>query len=329
MKFPIAYHPKFDSLTPRENDLLEQTLTTVSKFVNKSGKISKVKYSTRDAHAKSYSYLKGRFIPSKDENLKEFFPENEYNALVRLSHANLKISKSDRQLPLFGFALKIDDGSSTIANYPLVNFPLFMTKSVSGFLKVFMAINRFFAGSIVTKPFQAFKILISGAPMAFETMNWSFVSAIRNWIESFKYFILARSYYSVGAYRLGNKIIKIKAIPLQFDPEFSTGISILEDVKSYISKNDLKYKILYQIAYDEKYQPINNLTKDWRKTDFLDFGIIEFEKVLEETNLELEQLSFNPFDSKKELQPVGKIQQIRKKVYERSIETRNHNNEKI
>jgi len=46
---------------------------------------------------------------------------------------------------LLGFAVKInDEKGNVIANFPLVNFPLFPINSVSTFLKLFTSVNRFF-----------------------------------------------------------------------------------------------------------------------------------------------------------------------------------------
>ena len=51
------------------------------------------------------------------------------------------------------------------------------------------------------------------------------------------------------------------------------------------------------------------------------------ESLLNSTSPEIENLNFNPFENPETLQPVGKIQQIRKKIYEISIATRNRLNQ--
>lgn len=326
MKTSLPYHPKYNQLSAEEEALLSEALSSVEFFVKRSKRISDVNYATRDAHAKSYAYIKAVFEPSHDESVKEFFPQDLYESLVRLSHANLKISKSDKQLPVFGFALKIYRAESKEVNYPLVNFPVFPTDSVKGFLKLFIKINQFFTSSFLLKPLKVLGIISAVSPMFLEMLNLSFFNAVKTWVKNFHHFILARSYYSVGVYRLGNKMIKLKLVPKLFDPEFKVSESIHENVKAYLHQEKLQYDIFYQLAYNENDQPINTLTRDWKNTEFRHFGTLTNLQVVEEYGLELEKLSFNPFVNMEALQPVGKIQHLRKSVYEKSEKIRNNLN---
>lgn len=326
MNTPLPYDFKYNQLSAEEEALLKDALSSAEFFIKRSKKISDVKYATRDAHAKSYAYIKAVFEPSNDEAVKEFFSQESYESLVRLSHANLKISKSDKQLPVFGFALKINLAELQEVNYPLVNFPVFPTDSVKGFLKLFIKINQFFTSSIFLKPLKAFGIAILSFPLIFEMMNLSFFKAVKTWIKNFHHFILARSYYSVGVYRLGNKMIKLKLVPKLFDPEFKVSESIHQNVKAYLQQKKLHYDIFYQVAYNEKEQPINMLTRDWKNTEFKHFGTLTCLQVVEENGLDLEKLSFNPLKNIETLQPVGKIQHLRKTVYEKSEKIRNNLN---
>ena len=81
------------------------------------------------------------------------------------------------------------------------------------------------------------------------------------------------------------------------------------------------------MAYDVKDHPINNLLKKWENETEIYFGEVKFEQVIEDT-LDMEKLSFNPFDNPESFQPVGKIQKIREKIYQTSINTRNSINDK-
>jgi len=57
--------------------------------------------------------------------------------------------------------------------------------------------------------------------------------------------------------------------------------------------------------------------------------IIAKSSLLNSDNPDVENLNFDPFENKENLQPVGRIQQIRKRVYTASIETRNSLNENL
>ena len=65
--------------------------------------------------------------------------------------------------------------------------------------------------------------------------------------------------------------------------------------------------------------------KTWENAPEYTLGKITIpqDSQLDSTNPEIENLNFNPFENPEILQPVGKIQQIRKKIYEVSIATRN------
>lgn len=51
--------------------------------------------------------------------------------------------------------------------------------------------------------------------------------------------------------------------------------------------------------------------------------VIPQDSLLNSNDPEIENLNFNPFENPEILHPVGKIQQIRKRIYEVSIATRN------
>jgi len=326
MKEPLLYDPSFDELTSYEKGLLEESLKYVKEYVIQSDKISHVNYATRDAHAKTYAYVKGKFIPSNDRYIRESFSEISYDALVRFSHAHLKIVATDQQMPLYGLSLKINVNDIECINFPLVNFPLFITNSVPKFLKVFIKVNQLFTKSLVEKPKHFFGLLRELLPLPLGMMNKSFINAVNDFRVKYYYFILARNYHSIGVFRLGNTLIKLKAVPTQFDPDYKSGKSINEQIKNYISSNNFSFKIYYSMAYDVKDHPINNLLKKWENETEIYFGEVKFEQVIEDT-LDMEKLSFNPFDNPESFQPVGKIQKIREKIYQTSINTRNSIND--
>ena len=55
------YSPDLDALTGEELSLLQKLSHSIRKFVAKSPEISNTNYATRDAHATTYSLLKGSF----------------------------------------------------------------------------------------------------------------------------------------------------------------------------------------------------------------------------------------------------------------------------
>jgi hypothetical protein len=88
---------------------------------------------------------KGTFWVDKNipEWVQPFFDNEKFDLMIRFSNAQLKIKNSRKDIPAYGFAIQIkDEKGGLLANFPLVNFPLFPINSVSTFLKLFTAINR-------------------------------------------------------------------------------------------------------------------------------------------------------------------------------------------
>lgn len=79
---------------------------------------------------------------------------------------------------------------------------------------------------------------------------------------------------------------------------------------------------MVQYCYDLKRQPVNQLNKMWKNTEFVSIGRISISQILDKDDKEIEKMSFNPFDNIAELQPVGRIQKLRDKAYRVSLRTR-------
>jgi hypothetical protein len=323
MPDPLKYNKNFDKLSYEEKQLLEETKKSIADFVEQSPSISDVNYATRNAHAKTYAVLSGRFIidPLLPQDLKYLFDKEQYEIVARLSNANLKIKRNKKDIPAYGFSIKIkDDSGRTISNYPLVNFPLFPTNSVSAFLKMFTAINKFYAkkwGNWMTFLKNIWKIVPS-------LLTFSFIKHSIGLFLKKNDFILSFDYHSVGAYRLDDKMMKIKISPKNIQKKVGTRRDVKKSVKSYLESNDYEAEVFIQLCYDLKDQPINKLNIEWKNSPFIKLGEIRFEKdsFQNSTSCDNELLSFNPFESAEIFQPVGKIQKLRDEAYKVSLQTR-------
>ncbi|MFY1047793.1 catalase [Chryseobacterium sp. GP-SGM7] len=323
MPDPLRYNKNFEKLSYEEKQLLEETKNSIVDFVEYSSTISDVNYATRNAHAKTYAVLKGEFIINKDipGDLKYVFDSEKYEIVARLSNAHLKINKNKRDIPAYGFSIKIKDESGrTISNYPLVNFPLFPVSSVSTFLQFFTSLNRFFLkkwSNVIPLLNHFYKIIPS-------TLNPSFLKNVWKFILNKNNFMLSFDYHSVGAYRFDDKMIKIKMSPRNVQKNFGRRNSVKESVENFCLNQDYLADVFIQFCYDLKDQPINKLNVEWINSPFIKIGEIKIDKnsLLNPNNCENELLSFNPFDSAEIFQPVGKIQKLRDEAYKVSLQTR-------
>lgn len=323
MPNPLRYNKNFEKLSYEEKQLFEETKKSIADFVEYSSTISDVNYATRNAHAKTYAVLNGTFIISKDipNDLKHVFDSDQYEITARLSNAHPKINKNRKDIPAYGFAIKIkDDSGRTISNYPLVNFPLFPVNSVSVFLKLFTSLNRFF----VKKWSNLFPLLKQIYKIIPYTLNPSFLKNVWKFILNKNNFILSFDFHSVGVYRFDDKMIKIKVSPKHVQKNFGRNQSVKEAVETFCGTHDFAANVYIQFCYDLNDQPINKLNIEWKNSPFIKIGEIKIDKnsLLNPKGCENELLSFNPFDSAEIFQPVGKIQKLRDEAYKVSLQTR-------
>lgn len=325
----LPYHPEFDALSPEEQHLLSRTLKSVQKFVEHSAEISKSGYATRDAHSKTYALLRGSF--TKTDGLPDFivaiFTEKTYDVTLRLSHANPVISRSKKEMPAYGFALKFDNINGAEANFPLVNFPIFPVKSLPDFLRFFTTLNTFlytkqdnFVVSAMDVPFlvKHFGKLLPGL------FSWYFAKNMRKLQSKSRDFILSFEFYSVGVFRMGNYMMKLKAVPERDFPRYGHTLPQEMRIKNFLQTHDISFTLIAEFCQDENDQPVNNLAKEWKNAPSFTLGTLTFSKegLLDPTLPEHEGIGFNPFENSEALLPVGRIQQVRKDVYQTSIDTR-------
>lgn len=323
MPQPLKYNKKFDELNEEEKKLLEINKKSIADFVEQSSSISDVNYATRNAHAKTYAAADGTFIIDKNipEKFFPFFNSEKFDVTIRLSNANLKINTSKKDIPAYGFAVKVkDENGGLIANFPLVNFPLFPTNSVSHFLKLFTAVNRFY----IKKWSSFFSLAAQAVKMIPYFFTLSFFKNILKLMGKRNDFILSFDYHSVGAYRLGEHMIKIKLVPKSVNKKFGRKLKMKEALKNYFQDNNYTADVLIQFCYDLKDQPINRLNVEWKNSPYIKIGEVFIDKggLLDPLDCTNELLSFNPFESKPFFQPVGKIQKLRDEAYKVSVQTR-------
>jgi hypothetical protein len=123
--------------------------------------------------------------------------------------------------------------------------------------------------------------------------------------------------------------MKIGLKPIRNLTNIGKGEPQKESIPEFISLQDSTFVLTIKMCENLKDQPVNDLMKTWKNAPEYILGKITIpqESLLNSTSPEIENLNFNPFENPETLQPVGKIQQIRKKIYEISIATRNRLNQ--
>lgn len=336
MKNLQTYRSEFDTLSSQEDIDLEKAIRSVKKFVESSDKISDLSYSTRDAHAKTYATVKAQLHVSKDlpAFINEIFNEESYEVTARFSNGNLVVNKTGREMPLYGFSLKIKNVQGRDVNYPLVNFPLFPTNSPSVFLKLFTSVNTFLvtkADNFVVAALDLPHLFKNAASLVGGMLTVDVRKSIWNLLGKWKDFFFSFDFAGIGCYRVGNHIMKITLKPINIDPTIGRKEPQKNSIKWFLSTQDSAFDVMLQFSENLEEQPINDLMTKWKNAPEYCLGqiIIAKSSLLNSDNPDVENLNFDPFENKENLQPVGRIQQIRKRVYTASIETRNSLNENL
>lgn len=315
MKQKLKYTSTLNALTEREEILLEHLTVAIKEFVQKSAKINRTTYKTRDVHATTYSVLEGKFIVDASFKDHHLFPTKIMDSVVRISNAHMKIVKG-KGLPAYGFSVKLTHKNKTTANFPLVNFPLFPFNNVSAFIRLFTALNRLYVGNSMQKVYNYIKIAVNAMHIFPGVLHSSFIKNVTQFLKNRNNFILSFTYHSIGVYRFGDHLVKLKVVPYNSEPTAKLS------VEEYMKKNGHYIAQLYvQYAYDLNDQPVNKLHKQWVDSPFVLVGKFIFTSEVDKY-AEQEHLSFNPFENDEILQPVGRIQQLRNKAYQASLKER-------
>ena len=333
MKKLLTYSPKYDHLTAEEEELLNEDVALIEKAVSVSHKLNKKRISTRNAHAKAFGFVRGNFIPlnNKAADFSKILKGDNLGVIIRYSHPNFFVTKGGGEYPLYGCAIKIYNKNIPVsAKFPLVNLPVFITNSVSKFLKLHIKANQFFISRGTPFSLSFLKVpglLKSALSLFFDREILSILNNTVKVLDIEKHLINGYTYHSVGCFRLEDRIVKIRLKPSgneKFKPD--ADIDQADALKVWFLKNDLALDFQVQLATDEKKTPVNNLLKQWKEkhSEFITVGkiILPKQDISQYGSIDYENLSFNPFENPEALLPVGRMQKIRQQIYNKSVATR-------
>lgn len=333
MKKFLTYSPKFDQLTAEEEQLLKEDVELIEKAVAVSHKLNKKRIATRNAHAKAFGFVRGNFIPvdNKAADFPKLLKGSNLGVILRYSHPNFLVNKGKGEYPLYGCAVKIYNKDLQLsAKFPLVNLPVFITNSVSKFLKLHIKANQFLISNGSSFSFSFLKIpgiLKAGLSLFFDREILPILNNTVKVLDIEKHLINGYAYHSVGCFRLEDRIVKIRLKPSdheKFKPD--ADIDQAKALREWFLRNEISLDFQVQLAKDEKKTPVNNLLKLWKEknSEFITLGkiILPKQDISRYGSMDYENLSFNPFENPEALQPVGRMQKIRQKIYNKSVATR-------
>lgn len=282
----------------------------------------------RDAHAKAHGCVKATFtVPDLENSLlkKGVFSEaKEYKAWLRFSNGFDK-PQNDNVKDARGMAIKImgvsgkkllkAEQNEMTQDFVMLNNPTFFLPDVEQYTQF---IQYQAQGSQFGYFFNNFN---------WNILKWHFkdlflgMEILKNPPKS----VLNEQYHSLTAYRLGKKnFIKYSAKSCDSNTLFSIDDSqynfLRAELSEQLAKGDACFDFMVQIQNPNKDMPIEDTRVLWKESDspFITVARINIPQQnfnSDKQNEFCENLSFTPWHTVAELEPVGGLNRLRKSVY--------------
>jgi len=289
----------------------------------------------RQMHSKSHGLVSGKFTIEEDIpeqcRVGVFAKPQEYDIWVRFSNASspkaLNELKSDTEGDVRGLAIKlkgvkgnqIPSDETDTQDFVLINHHVFFLPDVQGYID-FGEFLKSMAQGVSPDPKLAQKLAPSLA-VAGEMNN----KVIGN--------PLCIQYWSTTPYKLGDRFIKFSVKPY----ELEVTPSSIPDSPNYLrevmvrhltqEQKQFTFDFLVQFYVNEAKTPIENPMQEWKQEDapFIKVATITIPPQVFDTDerKELdESLSFTPWHTLPEHEPVGSINLSRRKIYQEIAKAR-------
>lgn len=280
----------------------------------------------RDAHPKAHGCVRATFDVANNvpANLAHgiFAKPNSFPSWIRYSNGAPEFPNSDKEGGIRGMAIKLmnvpgeklltDEKDARTQDFLLISFPILPVGEPSEYLKIFEAR---FTGSPM-------KYFFGWNPFKWKLRAFGIVRKIRAAKVADPFEV---RYFSTTPYRLGDTAVKYSTKPCEL-----TGVKIPENPgDNYLREamvNRLKsggacFEFQVQPQIDPVAMPLEDSSIEWDETasPFVTVAKIQIpsqEFDTEALNRTCDNLSFTPWHSLPDHQPLGGINRVRKAAYE-------------
>lgn len=279
----------------------------------------------RDAHAKHHGCVRGEFIVEADlpEELRFGVfkqPGKRFTACIRFSNSSGNAAQPDTKGDGRGMAIKllgvageklIPDETAT-QDFVLVSHPVFNIRNLQDYVEFVSVIKQ--SGN---KPPLKF-FFPSWNPLKWRLHEFTIVWAIKQKKVANP---LDIQYWSMTPYRLGNRAIKFTAKPSHphhsNEPIPASENYLREAMSKHLNSQAASFDFLIQFQTDAEKMPIEDPTIEWT-SPFYKVATIQIPPQRFDSPEQMhfcENLSYTPWHSLSEHQPLGGINRARKSIY--------------
>lgn len=343
----VRYGDDVEQIQPEEARIIDDIVESMARG-NKLV-FDKHRHGLRDAHAKSHGILKGelRIDDNLPEHLRQglFAEPRVHPVIVRFSTAPGDL-RSDQVATPRGMAIKVldvhgpravDDGIYS-QDFLLVNSPIIPFGDVNSYLQFQRNLEEFSKKSDAS--LEHLSLAGRAAAKVFDIAHIDPPAKLQGVLESNRH-ILGQTFHSMAALRYGDYIAKLSAAPLS--PEMKAlehedipsdaGPSVLRDlVVDFFRKHTATYELRAQLCTHLDHMPIEDGSKLWPEDESPHQRIGTITLFSQEAYSNARRvygddvLSFNPWHALAAHRPLGSIQRVRFKAYERSSKFRHEMN---
>ncbi len=324
-----------ESIPPEE----EQAIATIAQISERILDKQEQPVVKRGEHPKGHGCVRGMLTVADDisDQLQVGLfknPGQTFPVCIRFSNFSVE---DDAKGDLRGMAIKVfnvpgeklleDEKQEQTQDILLVDFPVFIVRNAQDYVDLFLEIERTNSRS----PIPFFIRGLNPLQWRWHELRIGLSYRLKTVASLFE-----AQYWSMTPYRLGSAAVKLTAIPSKSNqigrfwhglgPRFKDYLS--ENMKDYLSHRSASFDLLVQLQTDGETTPIEDSTIPWNspfhKVATLTIPPQRFDSV-EQTEF-CENLSFTPWHSLPEHQPLGCINRTRRVVYESISRLRNQLN---
>ena len=278
----------------------------------------------RDAHTKAHGCVKAEFTVPADVPAKVkaglFREASTHQAWIRFSNA-FSTPASDTNPDPRGMAIKVmgvegeklldQEQTEKTQDFLLINISVFFSPSISEYLKF----SREYVKNESTLGYVLWP------------WNWGQAATLYRASRTPISNPLTSRFWSSVPYRLGPNAVKYSAKPCAgTTPTTAAGSSpdfLREAMAAYLKSGEACFDFTVQLQTDAVKMPVEDPSVDWDESasPFIPVAKLRIPKQTFDSSAQMdycEALSFTPWHSLPEHQPIGGVNRIRKVVYERA-----------
>ena len=344
-----AVHPEF----PADLDLL---VRNVARRTRDSIEREGVGRAIRTAHGKTYGLARATVtIPELPDEYGQgiYATPDEFEAVIRYSNGlgHLRAdpflgSACGMGIKMFGVpgrSLLADEAGATTFDLNLINNATFFCNTVRDYL----TIEPLFAqlpDALVqpgTRRRWLHDFLTRGGALPPELWLWDELLSILSFTSIPRQNLLTYVYWSMGAFRHGDYIAKVRAVPTPESAQRAARrtVDVAADQEAFrntlvaeLAAGDHSFELQVQLCTDLELMPVENTSQVWpeRLSPFVTVAHIHIPRqdISSDDNLAAaDTTSITPWRVREEHRPLGEINRVREEVYRQSSVVRHQLNQ--